>query len=404
MRTFIQVTAVSVLLLCTIEGLARVWSTLTPDLAEVSVRRSWFRPSADLAWEWQPGFHGMAENDYREFDAQGFLEVDSKQAAEPGPDTVLFLGDSNTMGFGVSTASSFVELIERLLPGVSTVNVAANGYSSYQGRVMLEKRLPTLRPAAVVASFNFNDRVGVRAGEQDSAARFQQLYQSTGNLAVRRFNRFVGYLYSYRAMLSLAELMGMPASDTHDQPVGELHPRVEKAQYRENLTAIVEQTKRAGVLLLFVLLRDSPLQTGHLNRGIEKLEKGEYEPAIEDFNVVIRSAGWHAYLARTYLARTYEVMGKGGEAVEVRGEPGQLAYLDREYNDIMREVAAQYDIPVVDAASALETDPFVFIDFCHFNSDGHRKVAEVLAPALEELLQDSATTSPASRPPQVRNP
>lgn len=237
--------------LCTVEGLARVWSTLTPDLAEVSVRRSWFRPSADLAWEWQPGFRGMAETDYREFDAQGFLEVDSKQAAEPGADTVMFLGDSNTMGFGVSTASSFVELIERLLPGVSTVNLAANGYSSYQGRVMLERRLSTLRPAAVVASFNFNDRVGVRAGEQDSAARFQQLYQSTGNVVVRRLNRFVGYLYSYRGMLSLAQRMGMPTSDTHDQPVNELHPRVEKA----HLMAIAEQTRRAGVPLLFVLLR-----------------------------------------------------------------------------------------------------------------------------------------------------
>jgi lysophospholipase L1-like esterase len=97
-------------------------------------------------------------------------------------------------------------------------------------------------------------------------------------------------------------------------------------------------------------------------------------------------------------------MGKRREAEEVRGEPGQLAYVDREYNDIMREVAAQYDIPVVDAASALETDPFVFIDFCHFNTDGHRKVAEVLAPALGELLQRSAATSLASRPSQQRNP
>jgi hypothetical protein len=141
-RPIFQAAVACVIFFLGLEVLARVWSTLRPDLAEASVKRSGFRPSEALGWEWQPEFAGQAENDYREFDSQGFLKVDSKQAAEPGPNTVLFIGDSNTIGFGVPTAASFAEVIEELLPGVSTVNLGVNGYSSYQGLKVLEKHCP----------------------------------------------------------------------------------------------------------------------------------------------------------------------------------------------------------------------------------------------------------------------
>jgi hypothetical protein len=183
--------------------------------------------------------------------------------------------------------------------------------------------------------------------------------------------------------------MGLLPGDTLDQPV-KLYPRVDKPQYRENLEAIAQITERAGVPLVFILLRDSPLQTGHLIRGVEKLEKSEYEAAVEYLTVVARTGGWFSYLGEVYLARARQQLGKGGEVLqEVRGRTGQLVFLDRDYNSIMKEVASQHDISVVDAASVLEADPYVFIDFCHFNSAGHRKVAQALAPVLAETLNHS---------------
>jgi lysophospholipase L1-like esterase len=66
---------------------------------------------------------------------------------------------------------------------------------------------------------------------------------------------------------------------------------------------------------------------------------------------------------------------------------GRPIRLDSEYNAIMKQVAAQYDVDLVDAASVLEKDPYVFIDFVHFDSAGHRKVAELLAPDLAKVMK-----------------
>jgi hypothetical protein len=53
----------------------------------------------------------------------------------------------------------------------------------------------------------------------------------------------------------------------------------------------------------------------------------------------------------------------------------------------MREVASQYNISLVDGASVLETDPYVFIDLSHFAPTGHRKVAELLATELAKKIK-----------------
>jgi hypothetical protein len=71
---------------------------------------------------------------------------------------------SNTFGYGVSTESSFVEVVEGLLKDVNTINLAVSGYSSYQGKAYLEKYLFLLKPDLVVASFNFDEAVRGSAG------------------------------------------------------------------------------------------------------------------------------------------------------------------------------------------------------------------------------------------------
>ena len=72
----------------------------------------------------------------------------------------------------------------------------------------------------------------------------------------------------------------MGPNELRHAPIDELRPRVDELHDRENLTAIVDLTKRAGIPLVFVLLRDNPLQSGYLNHGIERLAKAEYEAAI----------------------------------------------------------------------------------------------------------------------------
>jgi hypothetical protein len=64
----------------------------------------------------------------REFDAEGYLTVDSDEVhGKSGNKKVVFIGDSKTFGRGASTPDSFVEVTERLLPGVDAINLGVVG-------------------------------------------------------------------------------------------------------------------------------------------------------------------------------------------------------------------------------------------------------------------------------------
>jgi lysophospholipase L1-like esterase len=351
-KLFLQIAACCLLLFCLIEVLARFVYTVRSDVEQLREQtpesKFWYRYSPIVGWEAIPGFKGNVSGygyGYREFDDRGFLVPDNEKASERALNTVLFIGDSNTFGFGVPTLSTFAEVTEQLLPDTRTVNAGFIGYTSYQGRKILEKYLSQVRPAAVVVSFNFNDRRGVTPGEEDSPVHFQKVYDSAQS-GIRRINEALKWLYLYRGMVLIMRRVGLLVPDMRDQePVDKLLPRVDEKHYRENLISIVEQTNRAGVPLIFILLRDNPLKSGYLKSGIEKLEKGEYQAAIEYFNVVAHAANsMHADLGRVYLSRAYRAMGKEGEAAEAvrAGERlvslhgGRPIRLDWEYNSIMR--------------------------------------------------------------------
>ena len=408
-KVFVQVVGSCVLVLCALEMLARVGYTFVSDLEQYRSQKSyeptaWFLYSPVAGWENRPGFKGKSDDQIdRKFDAQGVLKLNSNEERATNP--VLFLGDSNTFGYGVPTGNGFPEVIERLLPGVKTMNLGVVGYTSYQGRKTLEKYLAQIHPAAVVASFNFNDRRGVTPGEEDGPVHFRRVYDSSRN-PIRSLNGDFGFLYFYRGLGAVMQRVKLlSANDLHHEPVDQLRPRVDEMHYRENLTAMIDLTRRAGVPLVFVLLRDNPLQSGYLKHGIASLANGDYKDAIEDFNVPILANGMQADLARIYLARAYRAMGNNKESAAVVREGERVVWMlggrpirpDWEYNAIMTELARDYNIDLVDAASLLEKDPYVYIDFCHFDSAGHRKIAELLATHLAEALKPAADGMPAKR-------
>lgn len=142
-----------------------------------------FAYSAKLGWERKPGYKGVAAGGHeREFDAAGYVTADSTQVSDTTKQKIVFIGDSNTFGYGVSTRSSFVEVVEGLLPSVSAINLGVIGYTSYQGRVTLEQYAPLLKPDLVVVSFNYNDRRAILdPGWVDGEEEFQRMYLTRSN-------------------------------------------------------------------------------------------------------------------------------------------------------------------------------------------------------------------------------
>lgn len=399
-RAFAVVLA-NLLLLLLIESALRVIGTVREDFLtrhpSSESDPEWFVYSPTLGWERKPGFRGDVAGPH-EFDSGGFLTVDSRQVSDTSHrrKRVLFIGDSNTMGFQVAASATFAEVVEALVPNVDAINLGVLGYSSYQGRKVLEASLPKLKPDAIVISFNFNDRRSVASPRDVDGAEHFRRVGAAGSSTPRRLIDKLEWSYSVRALRGVLRRLGaiaMPAPPTESR-LDSLPLRVDENAYRENLRAMAAKAREAGVPVVFLLLGDNPVQTYHLIQGIERLEAGEYKMAIDHLDLESRLRGPFWPLARRYLARTYEAMGDTALATQtLRIQPfpatlhGQFPIrLDSEYHAIMRAVAAEQNADLVDGVAVLNAHPEDFIDSCHFDADGHRRVGEVLATHLSRIL------------------
>jgi lysophospholipase L1-like esterase len=307
---------------------------------------------------------------------------------------VVFIGDSNTFGFGARTSDSFVKIVERRLPGVATINLAAMGYTSYQGNLVVAEQLPVLKPDLIVASFNVNDRrYAPYPGGQDSPQTFRRLYEESRQLHGVA-TQPVESLYVYRAMCRVLRRAGLMRAPEQEFDVSQLAPRVGPSAYRENLRRIVATARAMRVPVMFLILRDSPLQVGPIRAGVETLRHGDLDASIAHLQQAVQGPQMFSALGRIYLSEALAARGDKARATQVlktrshydsfRG--GQLARLDTEYNDIMRAVARETGSELVDGAEVLEREPLDFIDNCHFNTDGHRRLGEHLAKRIAAIL------------------
>lgn len=393
---------VSIVMFLLAEALARIGKTVEQDVAQEKVGDpEWFVYSPTLGWERRPGYRGVFGFAERNFDGAGYFAVDSKEIADTTKKKIIFIGESNTFGYGVPTQSSFVEVVEGLLKDVNTINLSVSGYTSYQGRVSLEKYLPLLKPDLVVASFNFNDRRYVVPPDTiDSAERFEKAYRLSQS-AGPRIAEFLEISYFCRALRRIITVTGLLPRPVTEVRVDALKPRVDEDAYRRNLSHIAEETKRLGIPLLFLLLHDNPIESYHLKEGIENLTRSD-KMAIAHLTVAVEARNTCSDLARIYLAKAYQAQGNTEKAAEVvissrspwRGlHGGYPIRLDTVYNDIMRQVASDHAVELVDAAKVLDEHPYDYIDLIHFNVDGHRRVGELLASRIPQILSGSKTST-----------
>lgn len=410
----------AILVICfLLESLARIGQTIRHDIIRITTRKSntWYVYSPDLGWERRPDFRGIVNGFDRQFDSEGFNTVDTSQKYDASKPKVLFLGDSTTFGIFVPTTSTFVELTDAWLPNVNVINLGTNGYTSHQGYKAFLKYGLKLRPDIVIVSFNFNDRRYVLppAGT-DSDATFQHIYdQYKESETAARSKHLLEALYLYRAIRYILKLSGLVADNSHNTYLQKeihlktLRPRVHPENYRRNLTKIVHLARRNDAVVLFMILKDNPLQTEYLRKGIAFLQKSQYDQAIEHLTVAMQKAMFNnnvmpnafAVLARIYLAEAYRRQGLDNRAniVSILARPyaslhgGQPMYLDTKYNRIMREIADVYKVEIVDAGRVLDEYPSDYIDYCHPDSNGHKRIAKLLYERISEILSKKGGAS-----------
>jgi lysophospholipase L1-like esterase len=401
-----RTTSKALLALVLLECLARVISSF--DEPARGADDDWQTLSPRYGWVLTPGFEGTAFGARRVFDAEGYRALDSEQVrgqgGDPGRKRVLFFGDSCTFGNGVGDDKTYVEVLDEQRPDVDCINLAVPGYSSKQGVLRMKDMLPALEPDAIVFSFNFNDRRYVLGDDQrDSEHWFEELGRRRGpepdpldQLHVVRLLR------DLLRTLESSKAERTPDPSTEASPAGtrdarSIPPRVSAADHRANLTEAARFAAEQGVPLIFLLLTDNPVRSERLDRGIAHLERGEFDAGVNELRIVLKLGGWYQDLARRELALALQAAGSRQVADQVaaiqapkdRVHGGNPVRTAREYNDIMRAVAASEGVPLVEAGPALSATPVVYDDHCHFDAQGHQLVADMLrGPLLEVLGED----------------
>lgn len=281
---------------------------------------------------------------------RGFRTPAFADRKAPGTRRIAVLGDSSTFGWGVEEFQTYPQRLATALAKrwgvdparVEVLNLGVPGYSTFQGRVLLERFALSLEPDAVVWSYLSND--GAVTGVSDRATYEQRLGPTGALLAALHASRAFETL---EAWITVARRRLDPPAEPDPHDVAQRNvPSYDVAA--ANVRAVVERSRAAGIPLVLL---------GQCTRGT---------PARVMAEVAAETGTPH--LDATRLLETK-----------------LPALLEDERFAAHREAARERYGP------ALEANPIwlAFLpDRCHPNAMGHQIVADALADVVAGVVAE----------------
>jgi lysophospholipase L1-like esterase len=160
---------------------------------------------------------------------------------------IATLGDSSTMGWGLSIDESYPSVLQALLSknrdGVEVLNFGTVGFSSHNGRAQLEAEVLPLQPDLVTLAFGFNDWVQHPGTDAERHAYDETLRAARlGHPFIDGLSRRLGFLAIVRRLESIWF------------PPRRLQPsrRVPLEEYGRNLAEMVHAAQEAGADVVLV--------------------------------------------------------------------------------------------------------------------------------------------------------
>ncbi|MFI5180892.1 MAG: SGNH/GDSL hydrolase family protein [Thermoanaerobaculia bacterium] len=253
-RVVAVILAVDVVLLLLLEGAARLFlpateasrlgelSRLTVELGLPALQKV-VLPDPLLFWKLRPGLPvTLIEGRIGPSDPIRFrLSTTAAGFRVPEPEgspAVVCLGDSCTFGLGVEDGETFPARLQALT-ALSVLNAGVPGYSSFQGRRLLEERIRTWRPQVVVIQFGWND-AAVWDGRSDA--------EHAALLA-----RGPGLLLRSRLLQLLARLLPRQRSRSGEEASLPARPRLTPVEFGEELRAMIRLSRSESAAPLLVL-------------------------------------------------------------------------------------------------------------------------------------------------------
>ena len=381
-----------------------------------------FSPHRTLFWVIKPNIRLKIEEDPAEYDAYTIgerpghyaFEVRSNSAGLNSPNVelakpadvtrIVVLGDSRTMAEGVPFDEIYPRRLERLLreanPGrkFEVINGGVSGYSSHQGRALLEEKLLAYEPDYVTVLFGINDQDrDQKVSDREKADIYDSWLTTLRGLSNRSM-----LIYSLRRQVD--QLRGWAFGKTPVRSVvydsDDPKRRVSFAEYRENLTAIADLGVAHGFEPIFLIVPTSPYayypslfkwSSSNLHQEDSDLawrargafDDANYELAVELFErLLARSPQTNA--ARRMLAVSLQHLGRFEDAHSHFVRLNQGIIFAR-YQEVVGWVAAATKTKVVDLTPEFTElrKGTLYVDDMHPNAAGH----EIIAWRLFEELR-----------------
>jgi lysophospholipase L1-like esterase len=281
--------------------------------------------------------------------SRGFRTPEFADATAPGVVRIVVLGDSSTFGWGVEHFETYAEQLGTALARrwsidrsrIEIVNLGVPGYSSFQGRVLLERFALGLDPDVIVWSYLSND--GAMTGESDQTTYEKRIGASGALLAALHQSRAFETLEAWIAV-ARGRVQPAVALDPHDAAQRNI-PSYRVAAV--NLHSVINLARDRGVPIVLV---------GQCTRG---------EPAV--MMARIAHATDTPYLDATgLLDGSIEAMKTDERFTDLRG--------------MQRERYGSGEL-------ARHPKWLAFLpDTCHPNAFGHHLVGDALADVIASAL------------------
>jgi len=316
---------------------------------------SQFLPDQKYALYPEPGLPGMATEVRFSTNNMGFRGGDILMPKPEGEFRVFMVGGSTTECLYLDDTCAVTHVLETYLnAGIETsttikvYNAGKSGDRSYDHIAMISQRLVNDLTAAIYHADYIH--LPTTGRKRLSFADFAKYLSTEFQLPRRLF-------YLYRRLARPDEettvLTVIPIHSDYkrkvvyrkSQSVTDSRPRIDIAPYRNNLTTIAGLARIHAISLVFMT------QATTWNSAID--------PDISDRH-------WATF--RNGVTYREEAMDRAMSA----------------YNDALRDVGQEHNIPVFETDLLLPKSREFFYDDCHFNIQGARKAADLLGRFLIE--------------------
>lgn len=263
-----------------------------------------------------------------------------------------FLSDNKTWSFQLEQQlkSSFKNLWLN--------NAGFDGHSSFGHQVLLNDHLIKIRPKMVLFYAGINDV------ENDQPTFHDELNRRGGYSDLKHFifnnsevlNVGLNLVRGYRAQRlnnttdEMLDLQKATPKVMTEQQIVERKGQQQKylAAYKERLGQLIDTCKQHNVMPVFMT------QAMLLGYGIDPVT-----------GVNLETVDYGTGMNGRCLFEVLEL-----------------------YNDVMRNICAQKNVPVIDLAKLMPKNSLYYYDAVHFTNAGALKVAEIVAPELKRIISD----------------